>query len=155
MKITNCATLPNVILRVIRVVLIVAGLALLGFGTYLVADSEKTGGHIHASWTCDPDQSATGGMECRTVNGGYGGPGDLGDVVDFLMMPLIGIGLIGASIAIGQFERRPLVATAAPPMQPAATGAPSMQPGQQPMQQGQPGQHPRWTGQNPGPPQQY
>lgn len=87
-------------------------------------------------------------MECLVVNAGYAGPGDLGDVLDFSMMPLIGIGLIGAAIAIGQFER-PRVVIAAPPGQQTGPAGPP------PMQPGQPGQQPRWTGQNPGPPQQY
>lgn len=132
------------ILRIIRVVFVVAGLALLGLGTFLVSGSAKTGGQIHAQWTCEPDPPNSATVECLVVNAGYAGPGDLGDVIDFSMMPLIGIGLIGAAIAIGQFER-PRVAIAAPPGQPAVpTGPPPMQPGQQP----------RWTGQNPGPPPQ-
>lgn len=128
----------GVFLRVLRVVFIVAGLALMGVGTFMIAETKATGGQAVATWTCEPDEPKTSGRStCTVTQMSYTGPGSLGDVVMFAMLPLMGVGLIGAAVALGQFER-PRTGRPWPAQPPAMAGPPLAQSGQQ-----------RWPGQPP------
>jgi hypothetical protein len=145
-----------VFLRVLRIVFIVVGLALLGVGASLVADTKATGGQVVAQWSCEPDGSSKTRVLCTTRQGSYTGPGSLGDVLSWFTVCLSGIGLILAAIALGQFERpRDFAAAQQPGRPPGPSGPPhpGPHPGQQPGPH--PGQQQGWPGQPAGPPQHY
>lgn len=118
--------------------LIVAGLALMGIGTSMIAETKATGGQVVATWTCEPVEPKTSGRStCTVTQAGYTGPGSIGDVLTWAMLPLMGLGLIGTAVALGQFER-PRPVQQWPPQPPAMPGPPLAQSGQQ-----------RWPGQPP------
>jgi hypothetical protein len=103
-------------LRILRVIFIVAGLGVAILGLVMIAAEAKvSGGTVGAQWTCEAD-SAVGGMRCQTNGGSYSGPGGLVDVLGWLGLSVGGLTLIGAAIALGQFDR-PRVAAAPGPMQ--------------------------------------
>ncbi len=117
-------------LRIIRVILIVAGIGVATLGLVMMAAEAKViGGTVGAQWTCEAD-SAAGGMRCQTNGGSYSGPGGLVDTLGWLGLSIGGITLIGAAIAIGQFDR-PRVAAAPGQMQ-SGHAPPQMQGGAPP-----------------------
>ncbi|QFU92273.1 hypothetical protein [Amycolatopsis sp. YIM 10] len=110
-------------LRVVRVFLIVAGLALAALGLIMIATEAKvSGGTVGVSWTCDPVRNANSGLRCNTDSGSYSGPGGLVNTLGWLGLPIGGVALIGAAIALGQFER-PRGATVNPAMMPGRAPA--------------------------------
>ncbi|MFJ6675945.1 hypothetical protein ACIQMJ_33010 [Actinosynnema sp. NPDC091369] len=115
-------------LRIVRVVLIVLGIGTAALGIVLIAvDARMTGGPITASWSCKPEGSGTSGkVTCRTDSATYAGPGGLVDTLSFLGLTIGGVALIGAAVAIGQFDRTRIAAvqgTVGPP-----AGAPPLPP---------------------------
>lgn len=117
-------------LRFLRVFFIVAGLALSTLGMVMLAvygGTGNSGGNVVASWYCDPEGDR---VRCDTNGASYGGPHGVIDGLTWLGYSIGGVALIGAAVALGQFDR---------PRQPSA-------PGQQ--YQAAPGQPP--AGRQPG-----
>lgn len=121
-------------LRVLRVFFVVAGLGLSALGLIMMAvygGTGTTGGHVVARWSCEPDGDR---VECRTADVDYAGPRGVIDGLTWLGYSIGGVALIGAAVALGQFDR---------PRQPSAPGpqyqaSPGAGPGQQPTQAGRP-----------------
>lgn len=119
-------TAAVVFLRVLRVIFVVSGIGLAALGLIMIAaDARTSGGGLSASWRCEQRSER---LECYTTGGHYGGPGGVVNLVGWLGLPIGGVVLVGAAIALGQFDR---------PRQPSApgpqySGAPG--PGQQPPQ---------------------
>jgi hypothetical protein len=144
-----------VFLRVVRIVLIVAGLALLGIGASVLSDTSSTSGSINALWVCEPERPSSTSVKCQIRQGSFTGPGS-SEVLDYQVLLPVGLGLILAAIALGQFERpRDFAAAQQPGRPPGPSGPPhpGPQPGPHPGQQ--PGPQQGWAGQPPGPPQHY
>jgi hypothetical protein len=117
-------------LRIIRVILIVAGIGVATLGLVMMAtEARVTGGPISATWTCEAD-GGSGGMRCTTGPATYAGPGGLVDTLGWLGLSIGGLTLIGAAIALGQFDR-PRVAATPGPMQ-SGHAPPQMQGGAPP-----------------------
>ena len=108
-----------IFLRIVRAALIFLGVGTAALGILLIAfDARVTGGPINASWSCKPEGSGTSGrMTCRTDSATYAGPGGLVDTLSYLGLTIGGVALIGAAVAIGQFDRTRI--TAAPASRPA------------------------------------
>lgn len=112
-------------LRVLRVFFVVAGLALSALGMIMLAvygGTGTTGGNVTASWYCDPEGDR---VRCDTNGAGFSGPSGVIDGLTWLGYSIGGVALIGAAVALGQFDR---------PRQQAAPGqqyqaAPGQQPG--------------------------
>ncbi len=147
-----CQT-PAVFLRVVRIVLIVAGLALLGIGASVLSDTSSTNGSINAVWVCEPERPSSTSVKCQIRQGSFTGPGS-SEVLDYQVLLPVGLGLILAAIALGQFERpKEAAAQGRPPVPsgPPHHGPPQTGPQVGPPHPGQPG----WAGQPGGPPQHY
>lgn len=125
--------LAVIFLRIVRVVLIVLGIGAAALGIILIAvDARLTGGPITASWSCTSGGSgANARMTCKTDSAIYSGPGGLTDTISFLGLTIGGVALIGAAVAIGQFDRtriaappagRPMGMPAGPPLPPPGHG---------------------------------
>jgi hypothetical protein len=122
-------------LRIIRVILVVAGLAAATLGLVMIAtDARVSGGTLGASWTCEADSGAAD-MRCTTNGASYSGPGGLVNTIGWLGLPIGGVALIGAAIALGQFDRPRTVAV---PVENLAAASGPVPPGRghQPMQGG-------------------
>jgi hypothetical protein len=114
-------------LRFLRVFFVVAGLGLSALGLIMMAvfgGTGTTGGHVVARWSCEPDGER---VECQTADVNYAGPRGVIDGLTWLGYSIGGVALIGAAVALGQFDR---------PRQPSAPG-PQYQ-AQQPTQAGRP-----------------
>jgi hypothetical protein len=104
-----------VALRIIRVIFIVAGLAVATLGLVMIAvEAKVSGGNVFAAWTCEAN-TGSANMECSLHQGSYSGPGGLVDVIGWLGLSIGGLTLIGAAIALGQFDRPRVAATPGPP----------------------------------------
>ncbi|MBB4905405.1 hypothetical protein [Actinophytocola algeriensis] len=116
-------------LRVLRVFFVVAGLGLAALGLIMGAvfgGTGTTGGHVVARWWCEPEGDR---VECQTNDANYAGPRGVIDGLTWLGYSIGGVALIGAAVALGQFDR-PRQATGPGPQQQYA--AASSGPGQQP-----------------------
>lgn len=118
-----------IFLRIVRVILIVLGIGAAALGIIMITvDARVSGGPLTASWSCRPEGSGTSaGMTCRTNSATYAGPGGLVDTLSYLSLTIGGVALIGAAVAIGQFDRTRIAA--APVQRPA--GPPMPPPGHQ------------------------
>ena len=117
-------------LRFLRAFFVVAGLGLSAFGMIMQAvfgGTGTTGGHVVARWSCEPDGDR---VECQSHDVNYAGPGGVIDGLTWLGYSIGGVALIGAAVALGQFDR-PRQATGPGPRNQAA-------PGRQPTQTGHP-----------------
>jgi hypothetical protein len=129
-----------IFLRVVRALLVFLGIGTAALGIILIAvDARVTGGPITASWSCKPEGSGTSGrMTCRTDSATYSGPGGLVDTLSYLGLTIGGVALIGAAVAIGQFDRTRITAAPAsgpmgppsgPPLPPPPGHGPQAVPG--------------------------
>ena len=92
-------------LRFLRVFFVVAGLALSALGLIMMAvfgGTGTTGGHVVARWSCEPDGDR---MACQTEDVNYAGPRGVIDGLGWLGYSIGGVALIGAAVALGQFDR--------------------------------------------------
>ncbi|MEJ2856006.1 MULTISPECIES: hypothetical protein [unclassified Saccharothrix] len=121
-----------IFLRVVRVILIVLGIGTAALGIILITvDARMSGGPIAASWSCKSEGTGTAArMNCKTESATYAGPGGLVDTLSFLSLTIGGVALIGAAVAIGQFDR-PRTPTAP---KPTPMGPPPPPPGHVPQQ---------------------
>lgn len=126
--------MPCVIfLRIVRVALIVLGIGAAGVGIIMIAvDARMSGGPLTASWSCRSEGGGTSArMTCKTDTATYGGPGGLVDTISYLSLTIGGVALIGAAVAIGQFDRTRIAAAPAQRPGPAPSGPPFPPPGHQ------------------------
>ncbi|MFD0202461.1 MULTISPECIES: hypothetical protein [Saccharothrix] len=112
-----------IFLRIVRVILIVLGIGTAALGIILIGfDARMTGGPISATWSCKSEGSgASARMTCQTGSATYAGPGGLVDTLGSLSLTVGGVVLIGAAVAIGQFDRTRI--SAAPAQGPAGPPA--------------------------------
>lgn len=105
-----------IFLRIVRVILIVLGIGAAAVGIIMIAvDARMTGGPISASWSCSTGGTgASARMTCKTDSATYSGPGGLVDTISYLSLTIGGLVLIGAALAIGQFDRTRIAAVQAP-----------------------------------------
>ncbi|XVV04550.1 hypothetical protein ACQPW3_03795 [Actinosynnema sp. CA-248983] len=128
-----------IFLRIVRVALIVLGIGVAALGIILITvEARVSGGPITATWTCKQEGTGTTArMNCKTEGATYAGPGGLVDLVSFLGLTVGGAALIGAAVAIGQFDRvrvapapNPVRPPVGPPLPPPGPGSgPHMAPG--------------------------
>ncbi len=106
-------------LRFLRAFFVVAGLCLSALGMIMLAvfgGTGTTGGHVVAKWWCEPDGDL---VKCQSSDVGYAGPLGVIDGLTWLGYSIGGVALIGAAVALGQFDR-PRQATAPGPQYHAA-----------------------------------
>jgi hypothetical protein len=118
-------------LRFLRAFFVVAGLCLSALGMIMLAvfgGTGTTGGHVVAQWWCEPDGDL---VKCQSSDVGYVGPLGVIDGLTWLGYSIGGVALIGAAVALGQFDR-PRQATAPGPQYQAAPGQPPAQAGRAP-----------------------
>lgn len=92
-------------LRFLRVFFVVAGLALSALGMIMLAvfgGTGTTGGHVVARWSCEPDGER---VACQSEDVDYAGPRGVIDGLTWLGYSIGGVALIGAAVALGQFDR--------------------------------------------------
>lgn len=123
-----------IFLRIVRVALIVLGIGAAAFGIIMIAvDARMSGGPITASWSCSaPGTGAGARMTCKTDTATYAGPGGLVDTLSYLGLTIGGVALIGAAVAIGQFDRTRIAAAPAPNQRVTHAGPPMPPPGHGP-----------------------
>jgi hypothetical protein len=127
-------------LKVLRGFFIVCGLGLLLIGPIAgpdEVDNDTMSVPQDLGWVCRPDGS-NGQVQCTMDSGHLSGSGiDLSESSLFNSLSLLGLGLIGAAIGLGQFQPRPTPQNPAPAQptwqpDPAAQAAWSNQPAAQP-----------------------
>ncbi len=150
-------------LKVLRGFFIVCGLGLLlivPIASPDQVDNETMNTPQDLGWVCRPDGS-NGQVQCTMDSGHMEGSGiDLSESTLFNSLSLLGLGLIGAAIALGQFQPRPAPENpvgAQPTWQPdpAAQAAWPNQPTAQPGWPNQPSPTPQpagWNQQQPNQP---
>ncbi len=115
-------------LRFLRVFFVVAGLSLSALGLIMMAvfgGTGTTGGHVVARWTCEPDGER---VECQTADVNYAGPRGVIDGLSWLGYSIGGVALIGAAVALGQFDRPRQATGAGAQQQYAAASGPGQRP---------------------------
>ncbi|WP_434452383.1 hypothetical protein [Lentzea sp. E54] len=122
-----------VFLRIVRIALIVLGIIAAALGIILIAvDAKVSGGPLEASWSCTNSGSGTTArMTCKTQSARYSGPSGLTDTISYLGLTIGGVALIGAAVAIGQFDRTRIAAAPAQRPGPMHSGPPFPGPGPQ------------------------
>lgn len=105
-----------IFLRIVRIALIVLGIGAAAAGVISIAvDARVSGGPITATWTCKSEGTgATAQMNCKTGPATYAGPSGLVDTLAYLSLTIGGVALIGAAVAIGQFDRTRITAAPGP-----------------------------------------
>ena len=82
-----------------------SGLGLAALGLIMSAvfgGTGTTGGHVVARWSCAPDGER---VECQVDDADYAGPRGVIDGLTWLGYSIGGLALIGAAVALGQFDR--------------------------------------------------
>ncbi|NUT99311.1 MAG: hypothetical protein HOY78_45630 [Saccharothrix sp.] len=112
-----------IFLRIVRIALIVLGIGAAAAGVVSIAvDAKVSGGPIAATWTCKSEGTgATAQVNCTTGSATYAGPAGLVDTLSYLGLTIGGVALIGAAVAIGQFDRT-RITTAPSPTGPVPAG---------------------------------
>ncbi len=124
-------------LRFLRVLFVVAGLGLSALGMIMLAvygGTGTTGGHVVARWSCEPEPSGDR-VECQSQDVNYAGPSGVIDGLTWLGYSIGGVAMIGAAVALGQFDRPRQATGPGPQQQYAAAGT---GPGQQQAPGGRP-----------------
>ncbi|NUT41172.1 MAG: hypothetical protein HOV86_14390 [Thermoactinospora sp.] len=114
-------------LKVLRVVLIVAGLGVLGFSAYLAdTEVENTTQLVprNVTWDCRP-VGTKGESSCEFDAGAFTGSGpDVKGHGEVVLYGMLGLGLLVAAVGVGQFQSQGpgghRAATAQPVAQPVA-----------------------------------
>lgn len=87
-----------IFLRGIRILLLMGGLALLGLTAKEGARIEEKGSQFFENWRCEVSDTDQGVSNCVSEGRWF-------YKTQLVSLGITGVGLIGASIAIGQFDR--------------------------------------------------
>lgn len=126
-------------MKVLRIVLLVAGLAAIAAAAVMVLSFDRGSQTVAVSsngtFVCEPDTSAAakGKNQSKcTVQHLFLSPGKASqEYVEAVVLGIAGVGLIGTSVAVGQFQNSgPRAPRPGMPPQPAYGSGPGQHPGQ-------------------------